>query len=89
MISPILTNNELTELANFLIGLNSHNLSAEYTNHRGAKSVRKFRPIVVWYGTTEYHKTPGLFLKAYDLEKKAERDFKMTDFSMETFQEIP
>lgn len=73
---------ELGELANFLIQLKKPQLIADYTNYRGERSTRTFEPIKVWYGSTEYHPEPCLLLKAFDLDKGGERDFKMADFDM-------
>jgi len=48
-----------------------------YTNWKGVNSIRNIIPIEVSYGTTEYHKEPTNLLRAYDVDKKAERTFDM------------
>ena len=58
----------------------------EYTNWRGEKSERRFRPQRLWIGATEYHPEPGVILTAYDLDKCAARDFRFADFDMRTWQ---
>lgn len=47
-----------------------------YTNHRGEYDIRHARPVILWYGESEYH--PGekhWHLKCHDLDRKADRDF--------------
>jgi predicted DNA-binding transcriptional regulator YafY len=53
-----------------------------YTNHRGEASTRKILPIRMWFGESEWH--PNVkqhFLKAWDVEKEAERDFAMCEIT--------
>lgn len=50
-----------------------------YSNYRGEISTRQVEPIKLWFGKTEWHPIPQWFLKAFDLEKKATRDFAMKD----------
>lgn len=50
-----------------------------YTNWEGATSDRFIEPLYIWFGATEYHKTPQFLLNAIDLEKNAERNFAMHD----------
>jgi len=50
-----------------------------YKNYRGEATIRHIRPSKAWYGVTEYHPVPQWFLKAWDLDKKAERDFALAD----------
>ena len=52
-------------------------LSFIYLNYKGERSERLVKPIEIYYGSTEYHPEPQLLLKAFDIEKKAERDFAM------------
>jgi hypothetical protein len=52
----------------------------KYTNYRGETSNRKVYPLSLYFGTSdvdkEYgYKIPQLLLKAYDLDKQAERTF--------------
>lgn len=48
-----------------------------YLNHRGERAVRRVKPRHLWFGTTEWHPTPQWLLTAFDLDRKAERDFAM------------
>jgi hypothetical protein len=50
-----------------------------YTNWRGEQSTRRVWPIHLWYGATEYHPDKQWFLKAFDTDKQAERDFALRD----------
>ena len=53
-----------------------------YVNHRGERARRRVRldkNEPVWFGTTEWHPKPQLFLRAYDLDKNAWRDFAVAD----------
>lgn len=83
-----LTNNELGHLANLLLSLKTPILTADYTNWRGVKSKRTFKPYRVWYGATQWHPEPCLLLRAVDLEKGDQRDFKLADFDMETLAQV-
>lgn len=83
-----LTDSELGQLANFLMSLKRPKLTADYTNWRGEKSTRFFEPIRVWFGSTDWHPEPCLLLKAFDIEKGGERDFKLVDFDMATMAQI-
>ena len=50
-----------------------------YKNWRGETAWREVVPKKIWYGTTEWHPEEQWFLKATDLEKKADRDFVVRD----------
>lgn len=50
-----------------------------YTNWRGECGVRHAIPRKVWFGSTEWHPEPQWLLTAFDVEKKAERDFALVD----------
>tara|TARA_Y100001968_G_scaffold331057_1_gene384584 strand:- start:1107 stop:1325 length:219 start_codon:yes stop_codon:yes gene_type:complete len=50
-----------------------------YTNWRGETSVRKAIPMGLEWSSTEWHPEPGWLLRAYDLEKQAERQFAIKD----------
>ena len=64
---------------------NTGNLSKSalitYKNWRGEVADRHIEPIKLWYGATPYHKKEQWLLKAYDLDKQAERDFALQDIS--------
>jgi len=50
-----------------------------YTNYRGETAERKIIPIELWFGSTEWHPEEQWLLKAFDLDKKAERNFALKD----------
>ena len=54
-------------------------VSIVYTNYRGETNERKIVPKKLWFGSTEYHKEEQWLLDAYDLNKKAQRTFAITD----------
>jgi len=51
-----------------------------YTNWRGETAVRKIRPLHIWFGATDWHPEAQWLLRAFDVEKQAERDFALKDF---------
>lgn len=51
----------------------------EYVNYRGDRSKRVVEPLAIWYGETPFHPGQQWFLKAFDLDKQALRDFAMHD----------
>lgn len=84
-----LTGMEAVQLANLLLALKgSITVSAVYTNYKGEKATRTIRPINLWHGSTEWHPKPCLMLRAYDVNKKAERDFAMADMDMTTMRSV-
>ncbi|MBL8179991.1 MAG: hypothetical protein JNL64_00085 [Blastocatellia bacterium] len=50
-----------------------------YTNYRGETAVREVIPKHLWFGETEWHSERQWLLSAYDLEKRADRDFAVKD----------
>lgn len=54
-------------------------VSFVYRNHRGLTETRRVRPEFLYFGTTEYHKTPGWLLDAYDHDRGAIRTFSIPD----------
>ncbi len=48
-----------------------------YINHRKDLKVRHIIPKELYYGATTWHPEPQWLLKAYDLDKKADRTFAM------------
>jgi predicted DNA-binding transcriptional regulator YafY len=46
-----------------------------YRNFKGRTAVRRVRPIRLWFGSTCYYPVPQWLLKAFDLDKQAQRDF--------------
>ncbi|MCW3783889.1 hypothetical protein [Defluviimonas salinarum] len=81
---PLGTGEEVN-LANLLIVQKGPiEFACRYRNWRGEVSTRRLRAIAVWHGSTDWHPTPGLMLKALDLDKGAERDFRLVDFDFGT-----
>lgn len=58
----------------------------EYKNWRLESSTRKLIARELWYGSTDWHPTPCLLLKAHDLERDVERDFALAGFNMATLE---
>lgn len=52
-----------------------------YLNYKGEFAIRNINPIKIFFGSTEWHKEPQWLLRAYDYDKKAEREFAMKDIS--------
>lgn len=50
-----------------------------YKNYKGAVSQRKVIPFHVYYGTTDFYTEPCWLLRCFDVYKKQERDFRMSD----------
>lgn len=50
-----------------------------YMNWRKQSSLRTITPLLLWWGTNEWHPEPQHFLRAYDHGKKAVRDFALLD----------
>ncbi len=51
----------------------------DYTNYRGERSTRRIVPRRIWFGDNDYHKSAQWILRAYDLDKQADRDFALKD----------
>lgn len=84
-----LTTGEQISLSNFLIAIKGpFEFECEYRNWRGEIGVRRLRAIAFWHGSTEWHPTPGLMLKAFDLDKETERDFAADDFNFATLRAL-
>lgn len=58
-----------------------------YTNHRGITDKRTIIPGMMWFGSTEWHPEPQWLIKAWDVEKQAERDFALKDFGLPLHQD--
>lgn len=50
-----------------------------YRNWRGEASWRQVIPFYVWFGKTEWHPEPQWLLRAFDVDRRADRDFAMKD----------
>ena len=53
----------------------------DFTNHKGLRAIRRVIPQEIWIGETQWHPAhlhgPQWFLRAWDEDKDAERDFPM------------
>jgi hypothetical protein len=54
-------------------------VTVRYRNHRGDVAVRRFIPHRVWFGATSWHPDPQWLIRAFDVDKQAERDFALAD----------
>jgi predicted DNA-binding transcriptional regulator YafY len=54
-------------------------LKFKYKNWEGKTAVRKVRPTEIWYGKTQWHPKKQWLLRAWDLDKDAERNFAVQD----------
>lgn len=52
-----------------------------YTNYKGKTRNRSIYPLRIFFGSTEYHKTPQWLLEAVDLGKDAKRMFAIKDIN--------
>lgn len=59
-----------------------------YTNYRGETSVRSVTPISIEFGRTDWHKKPQWLMSAYDNDKKAHRQFALSDCDFTTSDTI-
>jgi len=50
-----------------------------YRNWRGVIAQRRIVPISFRFGTTEWHPEPGWLMRAWDVDKGAEREFALKD----------
>lgn len=55
-------------------------VTAVYTNWKNETEVRRFIPLELYFGKTEYHPEEQWLLLAWDLEKEAERTYALKDF---------
>lgn len=53
-----------------------------YRNYKGETEKRRAMPYPnsLHYGATEYHSMPGWYVKMWDVDRQAERDFMLRDF---------
>lgn len=50
-----------------------------YTNHRGEISIRNVTPILIDFGSSEWHPDPQWLMSAYDNDKRVHREFAVKD----------
>jgi predicted DNA-binding transcriptional regulator YafY len=51
----------------------------DYINWEGKRSLRRIKPLKIFFGSTNWHKEPQWLLKAMDIDKGEERDFALKD----------
>ena len=56
-------------------------VSILYTNWKGETSTRRIEPLFIHYGSNEWHPESQWLLRAFDVDKKAERDFAVKDIA--------
>jgi len=54
-------------------------LTIQYTNWKGDTRERRILPKAVRFGATKWHPEPQFLLRAFDVEKNAEREFALKD----------
>jgi hypothetical protein len=52
-----------------------------YKNHRGEEGYRRVMPRSIRFGSSQWHPTRQWLLLAFDLEKRADREFAMADIA--------
>jgi len=62
-----------------LVCTKEHKVIISYTNYKGISSVRNIIPKEIYFGSNQWHKEPQWLLKAFDLDKNADRNFAMAD----------
>jgi predicted DNA-binding transcriptional regulator YafY len=50
-------------------------LTFDYVNHRGEASRRRARPVRVWFGRSDFDEGEHWFVRCFDLDRQADRDF--------------
>lgn len=80
---------ELIDMYELAIALNGHSpdipapigapITFTYKNWRGEVARRTVTPAKIWYGSSQHHPEPQWFLRGFDHQRKAERDFAMRD----------
>ena len=59
--------------------MNQEVVTMQYTNYKGVTAARSIIPTELLFGTTEFHKDPQWLLKAFDIDKQANRVFALRD----------
>jgi predicted DNA-binding transcriptional regulator YafY len=54
-------------------------VEVDYVNHRGERAWRRIVPQMLWFGVSDWHEEKQWFMRAWDEEKSAVRDFSMMD----------
>ncbi len=63
------------------IRFDTSQVSFMYKNYQGETSERKVLPMSLWFGLSSFYSGRQWFLKCWDLEKKAERDFALANIT--------
>lgn len=58
-------------------------VTATYTNWQGETAERRFVPVSLWWGVTEWHPRSGWVLDAWDVDRQAVRSFALSGFAHE------
>ena len=59
-----------------------------YTNYRGEQSVREAIPKRFWHGSTQFHPEDQWIMTAWDIDKKQDRDFALSDCDFSIHEHI-
>lgn len=54
-------------------------ISFRYRNWRGETATRRVLPQLIYHGSNEYHTEPQWLMLAYDLDRKDNREFALSD----------
>lgn len=76
----------LAEIFNAIFQSDAPTIAINYTNYRGISRNRKLDPVRLWFGSTDWHSEPCLLLNALDVQKGEFRDFKVSDFDIQTLE---
>jgi len=67
--------------------LSSQFIVVDYTNHRGSRSLRQIRPILIFAGHSEFHPKDSIFLHCIDDQTGLERDFSFAMHAVHPWNE--
>lgn len=70
----------MTDFSNGMT-IRSGMIEAVYTNWRGETRSRQLAPLLLWYGSTEWHPEPQWFLRCHDMDELGNtKDFALSGF---------
>lgn len=55
-------------------------VALDYTNHEGVRGVRRVKPLLIDYGTTDWHPEPGFLMPCWDMDRGAYRIYSLGGF---------
>lgn len=64
----------------FVLNGNGNPIEAPYTNWKGERSVRRFIPSVLYWGSDKWHPESQWLIAGWDLGKDAKRTFALNNF---------